>query len=139
MVAMTAPTLDDTSTLAALAPEIARQTGATTVRIASAHLLAGGAVQQNWRIDAEVEDGPRAGRHAWVLRTDASARIAVSLDRETEAKVLRAAHAGGVLVAEPLAIGASGSALAKPYVVQPWLEGSAQARRTCPSGSPRRA
>jgi len=121
-------TLEDSATRTALAAAVATSIGAQAVAITSATKLAGGAVQENWRIDATVDGGPRAGTNAWVVRTDASARIALSLDRETEAKVLAAAHTAGVKVAEPIATCSADSTLGKPYVVQNWLEGSAQAR-----------
>ena len=122
-------TLEDLARRAALADWLASRIGAAQVTISNAQRLAGGAVQENWRLDVEVAGGVRAGRHAWVLRTDANARIAVSLDRESEAKVLRAAHAAGVLVAEPIAIAGSDGPLGKPFVIQAWIEGTAQARR----------
>ncbi len=121
--------LDDIATRTALAAAIATSIGASAVTITSATRLAGGAVQENWRIDATADGGPRAGHHTWLVRTDASARIPLSLDRETEAKVLAAAHLAGVKVAEPIATAGADGALAKPYVVQNWIEGSAQARR----------
>lgn len=122
-------TLEDTAIRTALAADIARSIGADAVAITSATKLSGGAVQENWRIDATVTGGPRAGVHTWVVRTDASARIPLSLDRETEAKVLAAAHVAGVKVAEPIATTSTDGALGKPYVVQNWIDGSAQARR----------
>jgi aminoglycoside phosphotransferase (APT) family kinase protein len=121
--------LDDPTVQQRLEPELARQIGAGRVSIVSATRLAGGAVQENWRLEAEVEGGARAGRNAWVLRTDADARIAVSLDRNAEAQVVRAAWAAGVKVAEPIAQGDSNGPLGKPFVVQARLSGSAQARR----------
>ena len=44
--------------------------GATRVEIARAERLSGGAVQENWRLDALIEGGPQAGAQRWVLRTD---------------------------------------------------------------------
>ncbi len=122
-------TLEDSATRTALAGAIARSIGAAGVTITAATKLAGGAVQENWRLDVTVEGGPRTGAHTWVVRTDANARIPLSLDRETEAKVLVAAHAAGVKVAEPIAIAGADITLAKPCVVQNWIQGSAQARR----------
>lgn len=64
--------------------------------------LSGGAIQENLAIDAVVEGGPLAGRHEWVLRTDAPSRVATSRSRPEEFEILRAAHAAGVRVPEPL-------------------------------------
>jgi aminoglycoside phosphotransferase (APT) family kinase protein len=122
-------TLDDAAVRARLAAEIAPKIGADDLVIGAAERLSGGAVQENWRLDVDVRGGPRAGRHTWVLRTDARARLPVSLDRETEAKVLSAAHRSGVLVAAPITSANATSALGQAYVVQTWLQGTAQARR----------
>lgn len=121
--------LDDPNVQSKLGAELARQLGADAVTITAAVLLAGGAVQENWRLDAEVAGGTRAGANTWVLRTDAKARIPVSLDRDAEAQVVRAAWAAGVKVAEPIAQCGADGPLGKPFVVQAWLAGSAQARR----------
>lgn len=64
--------------------------------------LPGGAIQENLAIDAVVEGGPYAGRQEWVLRTDAPSRVATSRSRPEEFEILRAAHAAGVRVPEPL-------------------------------------
>ena len=112
-----------------LETELAQQIMAERVAIKAARLLPGGAVQQNWQLDVDVSGGPRAGPHVWVLRTDAAVRLSVSLDREAEAQVLRAAHAGGVLVAEPIAQSGASSPIGKPYLIQSWIDGAAQARR----------
>src|SRR5690606_18500786 len=89
----------------------------------------GGAVQQNWRLDVTLEGGPRAGRQAWVLRTDAAARLAVSLDRVAEYRCIEAAHAAGVKVAAPIAVCAENSPIGTPFAVQELVAGSAQGRR----------
>ena len=112
-----------------LEAELARQAGAEKLLITAAQLLSGGAVQQNWRLAVEVSGGTRAGAHTWVLRTDAAARLPVSLDRDAEAQVIRAAHAAGVMVAEPIAQCGGESPIGKPFLVQAWLAGTAQARR----------
>lgn len=122
-------TLDDPNRVLRLETELARQIHADRVAIIAVDKLAGGAIQENWRLDAEVQGGPRAGKHTWVLRTDARARIAVSLDRNAEAQVLRAAWSAGVKVAEPIAQGGADGPAGLPFIVQAWLPGSAQARR----------
>lgn len=121
--------LADNVTRAAVAADLARRIGARAVALTMAERLAGGAVQENWRLDALVEGGAAAGQHAWLLRTDSAARISVSLDRESEAQVLAAAHAAGVLVAAPVVVAGSDNPLGKPFIVQRWIDGTAQARR----------
>lgn len=115
--------------LSPLAAWLASAVAATRVEIRSASRLSGGAVQENWRLDVAVADGPLAGDHAWVVRTDAIARIAVSLDRAAEFKVLEAAHAAGVKVARPIARCADAGIIGSPFLVQAFVTGHAQARR----------
>lgn len=118
-------TLDPVRLGSWLAPAI----GAQAVTVESAALLGGGSVQENWRIEVSVEGGPCAGRHVWVLRTDAMTRLAVSLDRAGEHAVLAAAHAAGVRVAEPLARCTDTSVIGRSFLVQAFVPGTAQARR----------
>ena len=113
----------------ALEAWLAEAIGASAVSIAGVVRLSGGAIQDNLRLDVEVSGGPRAGRHAWVLRTDAPARLSVSLDRASEYEVIRAAWNAGVKVAEPIARCASAGPLSAPFLVQTCLTGTAQARR----------
>ncbi len=103
--------------------------GAERVHIAQAALLAGGAVQQNWRLDVEVTGGPRAGKHAWVLRTNAAASLDVSLDRVAEFRCIEAAHKRGVRVAEPIAVSADKGLIGRPFAIQALVAGTAQGRR----------
>jgi aminoglycoside phosphotransferase (APT) family kinase protein len=117
------------SDLKALEPWLAATLGAERVDIVSATLLAGGAVQQNWRIDVAVAGGTRAGTHAWVLRTDAAASLDVSLDRVSEFRCIEVAHAAGVRVAEPIAVSADPALIGRPFAIQALVAGTAQARR----------
>ncbi len=119
----------DPSNLDPLAQWLAGTIGARKVEIARAELLSGGAVQENWRIDVIVDGGPRAGAHSLVLRTDAAARLSMSLDRHSELGCIRAAHAAGVKVAEPIAECADRSVIGAPFAVQRLIRGIAQARR----------
>ncbi|MGE0768317.1 MAG: phosphotransferase family protein [Hyphomicrobiaceae bacterium] len=117
------------NTFSAIEPWLARELGAERVVIMDASLLAGGAVQQNWRVDVEVSGGPRAGRHAWVLRTDADAGLDVSLDRISEFRCIRVAHNAGVKVAEPIAASDDLTLLGRAFAIQALVSGSAQGRR----------
>lgn len=119
----------DPDNLDALAAWLAGVIDACKVTFAEAALLGGGAIQENWRLVADVEGGPREGRHQWVLRTDAVARLAMSLDRAGEFRVTEAAHAAGVTVAEPLARCSDTSLIGAPFLIQAFVPGNAQARR----------
>ncbi len=53
--------------------------------------MSGGAVQENWALDVELDGELRR----WVLRTDARAAVRESLTRAQEFAVLKVAHARG--------------------------------------------
>lgn len=129
MSAASRPRTLDPANLDPLARWLAGAITAERVEITHAELLSGGAVQENWRIDVAVKGGPRDGPHALVLRTDAVARLPMSLDRQGEFACISVAHAAGVLVAEPIAECADKSVIGAPFAVQRLLPGSAQARR----------
>ena len=112
-----------------LGPWLAGEVGAERVAVVGASLLAGGAVQQNWRLDVDVTGGRRAGRHAWVLRTDAAASLDVSLDRMSEFRCIEAAHSAGVRVAEPIAASKDPALIGRPFAIQALVAGTAQGRR----------
>jgi len=72
------------------------------LEILGMHRLEGGAIQENYALDIEIEGGESEGKHSLVLRTDAPSRVHTSLSRGEEFAVLQAAHAAGVTVPEPL-------------------------------------
>jgi aminoglycoside phosphotransferase (APT) family kinase protein len=107
-----------------LADWLTAQAGAPVV-VTGMALLSGGAVQQNWALD--VERG-RIGER-WVLRTDNAAVLAVSLPRTAEYALLRAAHAAGVTVPEPLFCCADRAVTGAPFFVMRRIDGVAQGHR----------
>lgn len=119
----------DPQNLGPLADWLAGAIAAASVTIVDARLLQGGAVQENWRLDVRVTGGLREGPDSWVLRTDAAARIPLSLDRADEYAVLRAVHATGIPVAEPIARCTDPAVIGAPFLVQRLVVGVAQARR----------
>ncbi len=112
-----------------LTPWLAPAIGAQSIAVAKAELLAGGAVQENWRIDVHVTGGAFAGEQAWVLRTDAAARLDMSLDRVSEFRCIEVAHKAGVTVAAPIAACPDAGVLGAPFSIQALVTGNAQARR----------
>jgi len=76
--------------------------GALRATITAIAPLRGGAIQENWSLDIELEGGTLAGRHALVLRTDAPSRVAASHGRAQEFALLKLARSTGVTVPEPL-------------------------------------
>jgi aminoglycoside phosphotransferase (APT) family kinase protein len=102
---------------------------ARAVSVITAEKLSGGAVQENWRVDVEVDGGKRSGRQHWVLRTDSPARLSISLDRLQEYACLQVAHDAGVQVAEPIASCADTTVIGRPFLLQARVKGVAQGRR----------
>ena len=54
----------------AIAAFIARAAGASDAAVTVVGKLSGGAIQDNWAVDVEIADGPMAGLHEAVLRSD---------------------------------------------------------------------
>jgi aminoglycoside phosphotransferase (APT) family kinase protein len=111
-----------------LARFLAAKGGADRVEIAEPVLLPGGAIQQNWGFTARFVGGSLAGPHDFVLRTDAPTGIAASLSRIEEFAVLRAVHAAGVTVPEPLCACADPAVIGKPFFVMRRVAGTAHGR-----------
>jgi aminoglycoside phosphotransferase (APT) family kinase protein len=112
----------------ALAQFLADATAAAAVEIGRIELLAGGAIQENWGIDAEFEGGHLPGRQRLVLRTDAATGVPSSLGRVEEFAVLQAVFAADVTVPEPLFACADPAVLGKPFFVMRRVGGSAAGR-----------
>ena len=81
---------------------MAANAGADAARILAFEPLAGGAVQENWRVDAEIAGGPEAGFHEFVMRASAPAQLSESLTRGQEFAVLKAAVGAGVAAPDPI-------------------------------------
>ena len=112
-----------------LAGFIADAAGADRVEVTGARPLSGGAIQENWAVDVELQGGASAGRHALVLRTDAASRVAVSLTRPQEFALLRLARAAGVTVPEPLWLCEDAAVLGRSFYLMRRLGGTAVGHR----------
>jgi len=64
--------------------------------------LTGGACQDNYLIDLEVNGGPDAGAYSLVMRTDKGASLFASLARADEFAVCALAHGAGVKTPRPM-------------------------------------
>ncbi len=129
MAATALPPSERAADLAALAVFLAAASRASRVAIAGLELLSGGAIQENWGLDAEFADGPFAGSQRLVLRTDAPTGIPSSLGRIEEFAVLQAVFAAGVGVPEPLWACADPAVLGRPFFVMRRIDGTAQGRQ----------
>jgi aminoglycoside phosphotransferase (APT) family kinase protein len=112
----------------ALARFLAEASGAEAVEIGRIALMSGGAIQENWAIDAEFAGGRLAGPQRLVLRADAPTGVPSSVGRVEEFAVLREAFAAGVTVPEPLVSCADPAVLGKPFFVMRRVAGSALGR-----------
>jgi aminoglycoside phosphotransferase (APT) family kinase protein len=91
--------------------------------------MQGGAVQENWAIDARFSGGSLAGDQRLVLRTTAATGVTESLGRLEEFAVLRAACLAGVTVPEPLFASDDAAIFGKPFFVMRRVAGTAAAHR----------
>jgi aminoglycoside phosphotransferase (APT) family kinase protein len=104
---------------------LAERTGARTARVTALTPLSGGAIQENWRVDAELDGGQLDGHQSMVLRMDAPSRVEFSLTRAQEFQLLKAAFAAGVTVPEPLLLAEDGGPLGRPFYLMRRAEGIA--------------
>ena len=108
---------------------LCRATGAERCAVAAFDRLEGGAVRENWRLEALLDGGTLAGRQALVLRTDAATSLGIGLDRAAEFAVLRAVHAAGVAAPEPLLLCLEPTVIGKPFFLMRLLPGEAAPAR----------
>ena len=81
--------------------------------------LGGGAIQDNWLIEALVAGQPRA----FVLRRDAAATIAASRSRKDEFALIAAAHAAGVTVPTPIGFCDDAAVIGGPFALMGKVDG----------------
>jgi aminoglycoside phosphotransferase (APT) family kinase protein len=120
---------EETDTIAAIANWLREATDADGVRVSRYEKLPGGAIQDNWMLDVDIDGGDWTGRHALVLRTDAASGVALSRTRAQEFAVLRVAHAAGVIAPKPLFLCRDRSVLQREFFVMERLPGIAQGHR----------
>lgn len=115
------------------------KTAARQVRIASYQRLSGGAIQENWLIDVEIDADQYAGRYQWVLRCDAASAVDASLSRAEEFQVLRSVHQVGVKVPRPLWNCDDHDVIGRSFLIMEWVSGSSSGhkltKRVGPSGN----
>jgi aminoglycoside phosphotransferase (APT) family kinase protein len=100
------------------------------VQVVEVRHLTGGASRDTWALDAIVESGSWAGRHALVLRRDLGGVIDDSaLSRAQEFRLLEVAHAAGILVPRPYWLCTDPAVLDVPFFLMARLEGESVGRR----------
>lgn len=85
-----------------LADFLAGSAGAQRSEIRNVKALSGGTLQENYLLETVVEGGPEAGSRRYVVRLTRPGSIESSITRAQEFAIMRAAHAAGVTVPEPL-------------------------------------
>lgn len=117
--------MDDISKKA-LAGFVAQAAGASAADIASAKLLSGGAVQENWLLEIELSGGALSGRLDCVLRCDSpTAGVAISHGRAQEFALLRTVFDAGVTVPEPLWLCDDPAVIGRPFFLMRRIGGTA--------------
>ena len=110
---------------AALARFLACASAARTVEITALSPLRGGALQENWELDARFSGGALDGEQRLVLRTSAATGVAASQTRQQEFAVQKAAFAAGVRVPEPLFASEDPVVWGKPFFIMRRVDGIA--------------
>lgn len=118
-------TFSEKSTRQRLARFIACASGAREAAIDLLEPMSGGAVQENWALDVELDGRPRH----WVLRTDAVATVRESLARAQEFAVLKIAHEANVLAPEPLFLCDDPAVIGRLFFIMERLPGVAGGHR----------
>lgn len=95
---MAAAKLNEPAVRERLAAFIARAAGARSVTVAALERMSGGAVQENWALDVQLDGVLRR----WVLRTDAGVAVRESSTRAQEFAVLKVMRVANVFAPEPL-------------------------------------
>ena len=133
MAAMPSPRFEGSGAAAerraALQHFLAAASGADFCEITDLSPLAGGAIQENWGLDARFSGGMLDGAQRLVLRAAGETGVPSSLDRLQEFAVLKAAFAAGVTVPEPLFATSDPAVLGKTFFVMRRAKGTAAGHR----------
>jgi len=113
---------------------ILRAAGANSVSIKELRRMSGGAIQENWLLDAEIEGGAHTGRLEAVLRCDAHSEVSVSHGRSEEFALLSAAFKAGVTVPEPLWACENRALIGRQFFVMRRIRGTAAAHLIVKNG-----
>lgn len=97
--------------------------GADRVSISSRVALGGGAIQENWLLDCEIDEGGSRSHRRFVMRTDAPASISESRSREEEFRIMSTAWQAGVQTPEPVGFCPDARIIGKPFAVMHYVDG----------------
>jgi aminoglycoside phosphotransferase (APT) family kinase protein len=102
-----------------------RETGGRSVTAKLVGRLGGGAIQENWAIDLDI-DGKLVPA---VLRADAPSGIDESWGKEQEFALLKVAHEAGMKAPQALWLEPTGTVIGQPFHLTTRLPGSADPRK----------
>jgi len=108
---------------------LATCTSADALHIKRIEKLSGGAIQENWLIEASISGGDWDGTRRWVLRTDAPANVNVSMTRAEEFAVLEVVYSAGVQVPQPLWLCREHSIIGRDFFIMQAIPGTAAGHR----------
>ena len=101
---------------------LAHASGEPGLEITGLAKLAGGTVQQNWRVEAAWPGGTAR----WVLRTAEAQGVEDSLGAAHEFEVMKVAHAAGVRLPTPRWLCVDASVIGQDFFVMDCLDGAAE-------------
>lgn len=118
----------------AIADFVRAAAGADAATVDPGARLTGGAIQENLALAVALDGGPQAGTYDAVLRTTAASSVPASRPLDQQFALLRAAHAAGVTVPEPLWHCADPGAIGRPFYLMRRLPGVALGGRVVRGG-----
>ncbi len=98
------------------------------VKISDMKVLSGGACQENYLLDLEVNSGEQKGIYKLVFRTDKGASLFSSLSRTEEYKVAEIANLNGVKTPKPYWLEIDKSIIGNPFYFMERILGKATGR-----------
>lgn len=114
-----------TSKVTVLEEFLQQVTGAAKAGLKLKDKLSGGAVQENWAVDIDI-DGKKIEA---VLRADAPTGIGESWGKAQEFALLKVAYAAGMRTPQPLWLEPTGSVIGQPFHITQRLPGVADPRK----------
>lgn len=105
---------------------VAKAANVSAVKIDSAKLLSGGAVQENWILEIQFSEGPFRRPSLFVLRCDSpTAGVAISHGRVEEFALLKVVFDAGVTVPEPLWLCEDRTVIGRQFFIMRCISGTA--------------
>ncbi len=99
-----------------------------TARIDRMFSLSGGACQDNYLVDLEMQGGNEPGNYELVMRTDKGGALLSSLNRVDEFAVVKMAHDSGVFTPQPYWLEADANVIGNPFYFMQRIQGKATGR-----------